>query len=107
MRSSKRWWLRRITDVERYRSVREAEAIPWGYGFVSYNPCNRSMLVAPIPLNWVLYWIRGSWLRLQKGAQRQELHWAYDLGYQDGRAHQKREGLMAQLLELAKKGPIQ
>ncbi len=100
MQSSKVWGLRRITDVERYRGLKDGETGHWWEGFVCYDPPTTSMLVAPIPLNFVLSWLRDFWVRLKRGRRSQELLWSYNLGYGDGRANRERADLRAEVINL-------
>ena len=88
-----RWF----TDRERYRSIPEGARLPKGYGFVSYDPALHRMLVARIPMNFVLAWLRRLWLKLQAGSRNQEILWAYNLGYSDGRANRDRAELLAEM----------
>ncbi len=95
---SSRWpILRRITDLECYKSRREGERLRRWEGIVCYSPETRSFLVAPIPLNLLLSWLRDIWLRMKQGRLEQDLYWAYSIGRQDGMAEKKRSDLLEEL----------
>ena len=80
----------RWTDRERYEIIKDGGQLPRWQGIVAYDAPTRSMLIAPIPFNWVLAWGWHFWGRLKQGWRKQDLLWTYELGYQDGKSQTSR-----------------
>mgnify|MGYP001579670728 CR=1 FL=1 len=98
-----------VTNLERYKAIKELEVIPKYYGIVCYDPAIRAVLIAPIPLNFICSWIMEIWRNLKKGRKRQELMWAYNLGFSDGDRSKEKKILYADvqkvLVEIYKRDP--
>lgn len=106
MQTSNLFHLRWFTDLERHRVLRDGDEFPFWYGVVCYDPALRAYLIALIPLNFVISFVRDVWLRLKAGRRDQELAWAFDLGYLDGMANRERRKVVGHLTKMIEESKV-
>ena len=67
--------------------IAEGECLPRGFGIAWWHHTTDTAIVLPIPLNWLLAWLRRGYLRISRGSTRttkeqleralQHIAWAY------------------------------
>ena len=91
--TSRRWSLPILT----HKAVHEGAVIPWGWGVAYQDYPRRVWVVYPIPLNFVVGWLRSACYALMRGPRdRLFAEWnqalsiegrgRYELGFKDGKA---------------------
>lgn len=86
-------FLRTLTGIEYQQGTR----LPWYLGRCYYEVNTDSIIVAPVPLNFLIGWGYEAWWRIRRGPEgiRERLETARSTGFREGLEAGKRQAQFA------------